>query len=869
MPRFFSPALSRLLGCLALAALVGPAFGQLNNGNQWPSPKLNSIFPAGGKVGESVEVTFTGADVDQPDSLWFNHPGIKGVPIVPPEPTPDPKKPDEKKDKKKDPAAITKFTVTIDKSVPPGMYDVRLVNGKGISNPRVFVVGELAEIQEKEPNNDVEQAQKIDANATVNGIISAPTDVDYFQVSAKKGQRLLFHLAGASIDSRISPELRLFDAQGRSVAYTRALPNEDALLDFTAPADGDYWLRLNQFTYTAGASEYFYRLSIWPGPWVDAVFPPVVEAGKSAAVTVFGRGLPGGKLDPAAQLDGRPLEKLAITINAPADTGKLDVLGSIPPYQGVLPGFEYRLGNSNPKFIAFAIAPVVIENDDNDTLDKAQAVKVPCEIAGRVDKLRDRDWFAFDAKKGDVFIIDGASQRLGAPTDLYVKLLNIAKKQEIVLLDDNAVTINPRGYYSANRDPEPYRFVVPEDGKYHLLVGSHSADSVAGPTNVYRVRISPEKPDFQLVVMPAEDYRADACNLGKGGVGNFNVFAQRLDGFKDDIALSIEGLPKGVTCPPQILGGNTKSALLAVVVGDEAPEKFEGVVKVVGTATVGGQKVTREARPASVTWGAPNPQNNTPTVTRQDRALVLAIRGKAPLKVTPEKDKVVVIAGDKADVSFKLARIDADFKGNFQIQATPGELPVNVTATNLTFAPGKDEQKLTLTAQATAVPGRYNLVLRGFAPIAPPKGKNVNTILPSAPMTLIIVPKQVATLTVDNANPPLKAGGETAVTLKVARQFDYPGEFKVQLLPDNTNGVSAQELVIGAGQNDAKLILKAADGVNPGPRQNLTVRAIAVVEGVSLNHDVKINVNVMAEKKAEPKKDEPKKDDKKAEEKKK
>ena len=45
-------------------------------------------------------------------------------------------------------------------------------------------------------------------------------------------------------------------------ASARALPNEDGLLDFTAPADGDYLLRLHYFTYTLGGPDYFYRLNI-------------------------------------------------------------------------------------------------------------------------------------------------------------------------------------------------------------------------------------------------------------------------------------------------------------------------------------------------------------------------------------------------------------------------------------------------------------------------------------------------------------------------------------------------------------------------------------------------------------------------------
>ncbi len=138
-------------------------------------------------------------------------------------------------------------------------------------------------------------------------------------------------------------------------------------------------------------------------------------------------------------------------------------------------------------------------------------------------------------------------------------------------------------------------------------------------------------------------------------------------------------------------------------------------------------------------------------------------------------------------------------------------------------------------------------MFRGFAPISPdPKGKPVNTILPSNPVTLTVLPKQVATLSVDNANPQLKLGAEVVVLVNVARQFEYADTFKVTLLPENANGVTATDVVIPAGQNQAKLTLKVPANAAGGARANLTIRAVAVVNGnVMLNHDVKINVNVV------------------------
>lgn len=821
---------------------------QIVNGNQWPVPRLTVLTPCGAKAGTTLEVAFTGTEVEDPTALLFSHPGIKGTPIIPPDPKPDPK--DPKKTPPKQP--ISKFTVTIDKGVPIGFYDVRLVNKNGISNPRRFVVSDLNEIAEKEPNNDVEPAQKIEIGTTVTGNISAPTDVDYFSFGGKKGQRIVVSCLTATIDSRLDPELRLLAPGGREIAAFRPTPGEDGILDATLPEDGDYLIRLNKFTYTVGNAEYFYRLSVSTGPYIDAVFPPMIEPGKTAQITLYGRNLPGGKLDPASTMNGHALEKLTVPVNAPGDPASVEQLkfsGLVNTLLGSLDGFEYRLngptGASNPMPIIFAKAPVVIENDDNDTVEQAQAIPVPCELAGRIDKRRDRDWYAFDAKKGDTYIIEVTSQRLGATTDMYFILRNPAAKADITTQDDNPDSLSLRFFTAHNRDPAPYRFVAPADGKYQLMLASHTGDNHADPTHVYRVRISPEKPDFRLFVMPGDDIRPDACRLGQGGNQNYTVFAQRLDGFKEDILLTVEGLPAGVTCPPHILSRNMKSTHLVLIAADNAPE-FTGVVKVTGTATRAGQKLVRQARPATITWGVPA-QQNIPTVTRLDHELVLAIRDKAPGKLTATKDKAVVSLGDKIDIPLKLTRSFPEFKANFQVTPVPGELPPGMQIPNLTFAPGKDDINATVTVAANTPPGKYNLTFRGFAQIQPnAKAKPVNTILISTPVELTVLPKQVATLSVDNANPTIKGGADATIVVRVARQYDYDGAFKVELvLPPNVKGVTADNLTIGPGMNEVKMILRVPQGTPPANLQNLTVRATAVIEGnVTLTHETKINVNI-------------------------
>ena len=157
------------------------------------------------------------------------------------------------------------------------------------------------------------EAQRVAVNTTVNGTVAAPTDVDYYVFAGKKGQRVLISCLGPSIDSRIGPELKVYDKNQRELASHRSLPQQDAVVDLTLPADGDYYVRLCQFTYTAGNQEYYYRLNITSGAWIEAVHPPMLEPGKTAPVTVYGRNLPGGKPEPNGP---HALEKITTTVTA-------------------------------------------------------------------------------------------------------------------------------------------------------------------------------------------------------------------------------------------------------------------------------------------------------------------------------------------------------------------------------------------------------------------------------------------------------------------------------------------------------------------------------------------------------------------------
>jgi hypothetical protein len=742
----------RVAAVLTVLALTVPAPAQ-QQGPGLPTPRLLVLTPPGGRAGRTVELTLTGQDLEQPEGLLFDGPGFKAEPVPePPAPPRDPKRPAPPRNQGP-PQVSVRFKVTVAADAPLGNHDVRLVNKDGISNPRTFVVGDLPEVLEKEPNNDVDQAQRVELNSTVNGTIAAPTDVDYYVFAGRKGQRVVVSCLAGSIDSKLPAALELYDASGRQLAANRDYRDGDAVLDYSPPADGDTFVRVFAFTYTQGSPDHFYRLTISTAPWIDAVFPPAIRPGTVQAVEVHGRNLPGGKPDPSARLDGRPLEKRLMTVQAPDDPRALRRLlfrGLVPPKSTGLDGFELRLpsdaGTSNPVLLTYAHAPVILDNGDNDTPEKAQEVPVPCVVAGRIEKRRDRDWYAFRAKKGDVLSIEAFGDRLGAPEDLYLVVRDAATKQVLVELDDNPEVMNPTHFLTRTEDPPRYRFVAPADGTYQVMVASREAFIEAGPRQVYTLRIGPEEPDFRLVLMPHVPNNPEACVLPRGGRQYYTVFAWRQDGFAGDITLTAEGLPEGVTCPPQTVGAAQREGTLVLTAAPDA-RPWAGAIRVKGTARIDGREVEREARAASVTW--PTPQN-VPPVSRLDHELVLAVRDEAPYVLTAGVEKLTVKQGERVEVPVTVKRLWPDFKGSVQVSAlnlpsAQGNRPQPQPL--LALNGGSEKGRVTLVISANAPPGVHTIVLRGQAQLAVTRDKNrprqnLTAVEPSNPIEVSVLPRR-------------------------------------------------------------------------------------------------------------------------------
>jgi hypothetical protein len=701
LPRFIA-----FLLCLLIAA---PALADL------PAVRFDRLIPLGGSAGTAVDLEITGADLDGVDSLLFDHPGIKATFLK-----------------------ERRFRLSIAVDVPPGTYDVRLVGRFGVSNPRLFSVSHgLAEVAQMAGDTP----QTVAINSAINGSCGANRD-DIYRFAAKKGQRVVIECQAGKLDSPLDATLNLTTADGKPLASNGDYYGRDPLVDFVAPADGDYLVRLHDLSYRGG---FPYRLIVSDRPQVENVFPRAAQADRASELSVFGRNLGPGSKPSAWRVFDLPLDEARMTVKPPADIPSLGAYRFFehPTDHSVLPtaatctlrGFQVR-----PKFgDAFANAqtllvvdtPVTLEAEPNDTPDQAQPITLPAVVSGRFDRERDADWYEFETTDAGQYAVEVYCERIGGRADPYVVVAD-TKGARVAELDDFGHRIN--AFDGHLRDPSG---LVNLGGKtrYRLLVQDRYRRG--GARYQYVLTVGRPVPDFFVAAIHSQNPGPAGTTVRAGGAAYLDVIVHQGGGFNGPITLSAEGLPPGVHAMPTTVRGIHG---VFVFWADVDAADWVGPVKLFATAKVGERILRREVRPYTRVWSEANIATSRPT-----RDFVLAVRDGAPFALEFAQERAEVEAGKKVELRLRLRRHAKEFTNKVTVLslAPPGNLRV----AGAEIAAGKDEASVTVDVPAGTPPGEYALTVLGQAQVPyskDPKSAqrpNVLVALPSRPLTLVVPAK--------------------------------------------------------------------------------------------------------------------------------
>ena len=571
-----------LIGMALVLGITAQAVAQL------PSTRLSAVFPPGAQAGTTVDVTVTsGLELEELARLLFNHQGIVATPKtqeIGGKPVPIP----------------NQFIVSVAADVPPGNYEIRTIGFYGISNPRTFVVGVQKELNEIEPNNAREQAVLVEFNQTVNARINGATDIDWYKFAGKAGQRLLVDCVARRLDSKLDAALEIYNTRGKRLDFARRnLFSQDALLDVTLPADGEYFVKVYDFTY-AGGEDYPYRLTVSTGPYIDFVMPAAGVPGSNSPYTLYGRNLPGGQ--PAGIVShGRPLEKVVVNIPLPAASDLLDPKLMLEPFSAGIDAVPYSIaspaGPSNVVMVQLSGTVPVPEVEPNDKGIQAQKITVPGEVDGQFQSRGDIDCFQFEAKARDSYWIEVIAHRAGASIDpvLVIDQVKTNDKGEETLTRISALDDDPNNplanLFDTINDDNTVKFVAPADGVFRVTMRERYGNSKQD-LGVYRLIIRKETPDFRVAaiattLIPPGPRQATPSGITLRRGDNFpvNVIAFRRDGFAGPITVSAEGLPPGVTCRDISLGVAPPSGILVFSSSEDAPA-WAGTIRLVAKARI-------------------------------------------------------------------------------------------------------------------------------------------------------------------------------------------------------------------------------------------------------------------------------------------
>lgn len=159
-----------------------------------------------------------------------------------------------------DAVAHVKVAVRDDPSLVSTNVAARFAHGTGPAAFATLAVSATEQAIEVEPNNDLKTATNVAYGATFHGRLGEPGDVDYFRVTAKKGDARVLRAVTRSQGAATDVVLRVLDAGGKQLSNVDDTGTADATITFNPPADGEYVVAVTDLIHRGGPS-FAYRIT--------------------------------------------------------------------------------------------------------------------------------------------------------------------------------------------------------------------------------------------------------------------------------------------------------------------------------------------------------------------------------------------------------------------------------------------------------------------------------------------------------------------------------------------------------------------------------------------------------------------------------
>jgi hypothetical protein len=614
----------------------------------------------------------------------------------------------------------------------------------------------------------------------------------------------------------------------------------------------------------------------WPAspPVITSVFPPGVQRGSTAEVTIYGHALAGANAVTASGR-GMSVEIVPAAAGKKRDPGqlvvKLTATGTVEPgvreLRVVTPG-----GVSNVGRVVVGTLPEVIETEPNDAGSGMELRRLPAVVNGIVGRSEDRDRFRFKAVAGQQFVFEL----------MAVTLQPVPEESEsggfkgVLTLRDDAGRQLATATHSTVRPDPALIHKFESDGRYIIEVRDESFHGRREFT--YRLTVG-ELPFITRVFPPGGKrgtttrVRLDGINLGGGTIKEVELPAKEsaspfwysVDtpaGPSNRVPLLVGEDREFVEVEPNDTAGHATSLSVPSVAngvidrdGDVDCYRFSAskgqrlvfatVARAAGSPLLAKLELQDDrGRQLRLLDGVPEAREATIDHTfSADGSYVirvsdarryggplfvyrLEVRPPRPdfsLTVTPGNPRAA--AGGTAGLAVTAQRRDG-FEGDIQLAVPNPPAGATVAPAVLTGRQTETILSLSLPESATAavspitVQGKARLGDQEVVRVAVP----VETVLSAdrprefavSELLLSVVPRGPFTLALAQPSVRIAAGGKAEVKLSVRRAAGFTGPVRVALsgLPRH---LASQPVPVAPQEKEAKLVLSAGPKAAAGP----------------------------------------------------
>lgn len=503
------------------------------------APTLSHVFPPGGQRGTTVAAKLSGK-FTWPVSI--NAPGVEITPG----------------------SESGNIAIAIPADLAADRIWIRLHSAEGASVRVPFLIGNLKEIAEIEPNNAPKTAQVLtESRLIINGVLKG-ADVDGYSIPLETGQTLIASLdANGKLGSPTDAILQICAADGTVLVENHDEAGLDPRLVFPVKKTGAYIVRVFGYSSTPNTSIAFqggdtslYRLTLTTGPFVTHALPLTAPLSESGPVDLLGWNIPADTRLPVQPWGGARL----------TEQPELEPFGELRTASTMRWGFVFGAdlaGSARVRLVPWASALAAYPAPNEEPIP----LPLPQSLTGCLRQPRQTDRYRIAMKKGETLLATVESRTLDLPLDPLVKLTSPSGKA--------AGEVDDTG---DNRDAV-LTHKAAEDGDYVLTVADrHRFGSDRG---YYVLTARLEESDFEITATTD----AFVVNPDKPTEVTLNIVRRAgAEGAVGPITIEAIDLPPGVMAMPVIseATGPTEKKVTLNLASDGKP--FSGRVRFRGTA---------------------------------------------------------------------------------------------------------------------------------------------------------------------------------------------------------------------------------------------------------------------------------------------